>query len=71
MAITAHWISNQANTVSLQSELIAFHCVPDRHTGEHLAEVFLNIFDRYQIQKVCYHLYITVIIADIFIRLGG
>jgi hypothetical protein len=64
MAITAHWISYQAkdtsqghrNTISLQSELIAFHCVPNRHTGEHLAEVFLNILDRYQIQRVCCYL---------------
>jgi hypothetical protein len=66
MAITAHWTSYQAkgtsqgssNTISLKSKLIAFHCVPNRHTGEHLAEVFLNILDRYQIQRVCYYLFI-------------
>lgn len=60
MAITAHWMAHQVkstsqgphHTISLQSELIAFHWVPDRHTGEHLATVFQNILDRYQIQKV-------------------
>ena len=64
MAITAHWTSYQSKstpqgpyyTISLRSELIAFHCVPNRHTGEHLATVFLKILDRYQIQKVYYYL---------------
>jgi hypothetical protein len=79
MAITAHWTSYQAkktsqgfcNTISLRSELIAFHCVPNRHTGDHLVEVFLNILERYQIQRVRYYLYYIIIIANVFIRLDG
>ena len=39
--------------VRLRSELIAFHRIPGRHTGEHLATVFMNILDRYKIKKVC------------------
>ncbi len=78
MAITAHWTSYQAksksqgpsNIISLRSELIAFHCVPNRHTGEHLAEVFLNILDRYQIQRVRYCL-CDIFIANVLFRLDG
>ncbi|PPQ77048.1 hypothetical protein CVT26_007808 [Gymnopilus dilepis] len=60
MAITGHWlecrVKNSPNgpryVINLRSELIAFHRVPGRHTGEHLATVFLNILDRYKITKV-------------------
>jgi len=79
MAITAHWISHQAkstsqgsyNIISFRSELIAFCPVPKRHTGEHLAEVFLSIFERYQIQRVCCYLCYNYIVINIFIRLDG
>lgn len=63
MAITAHWIDHvesaseshgPRNSINLRSELIAFHCVPSRHTGEHLATVFMNIINRYKIKNVRY-----------------
>ena len=60
MAITAHWSNHQVKDTQqgqryitgLQSELVAFHRVPRRHTGEHLASVFMSILDRYKIKKV-------------------
>lgn len=60
MAITAHWSKHYIkNTphgpqyiLGLHSELIAFHRVPCRHTGEHLAIVFMHILDCYKVQKV-------------------
>ena len=62
MAVTAHWI--KAETVQtpegpvtnliLHADLIAFHRVPGRHTGEHLANALLHIIDRLGIaSKVC------------------
>jgi hypothetical protein len=61
MAATAHWIETRASLtggsqylLELRSELIAFHILPGRHTGEHLARSFLAILDRVQIaDKVC------------------
>ena len=61
MAITAHWSDHhvkytqqgQRYITGLHSELIAFHCIPHRHTGEHLASVFMSILDHYKIKKVC------------------
>lgn len=61
MAVTAHWTDNHAKSmphgtryiITLQSRLIAFHRVPGRHTGEHLATAFLSILNRYKIKKVC------------------
>lgn len=53
MAITCHWIENKIvngrATLCLCSDLIGFHRVPGKHTGEHLAEVFLYILDRLRI----------------------
>ncbi len=62
MAITGHWTDYRAKNTShgpcsiltLQSELIAFSRIPSRHTGEHLASVFLNILRRYKLKKVYY-----------------
>lgn len=61
MAITGHWTdSHTKNTshgprdiIALRSELIAFSRVPRRHTGEHLATVFMSILRRYKLKKVC------------------
>jgi hypothetical protein len=54
MAVTAHWI--EAETIQtaegpvinlqLRADLIAFHNVPGRHTGEHLVNALLFILDR-------------------------
>jgi len=60
MAITAHWSAHHVKDTQqgqwyitgLHSELIAFHCVPCWHTGEHLASVFMSILDRYKIKNV-------------------
>lgn len=60
MAITAHWIETEVRrtsqgpryNITLQSALVGFHRVPGRHTGDHLAAVFLNIIDRLHITKV-------------------
>ncbi len=53
MAITCHWIENKVvdgrAMLHLCSDLIDFHHVPGRHTGEHLAEVFVYILDRLQL----------------------
>ena len=62
MAITAHWTDHrtkdtqqgQRYILGLNSELIAFHCIPSRHTGDHLAMVFMSMLDRYKIKNVCY-----------------
>ena len=62
MAITAHWTDHhtkntqqgQQYILSLNSELIAFHHIPSRHTGDHLAMVFMNMLDRYKIKNVRY-----------------
>jgi hypothetical protein len=62
MALTAHWIEScveetlagPKNTLRLRVDLIGFHRVPGRHTGEHLAHCFLYITDRIKItEKVC------------------
>ncbi|SJK99374.1 uncharacterized protein ARMOST_02670 [Armillaria ostoyae] len=53
MAITCHWIENKIvdgqAMLHLRSDLIGFHRVPGRHSGEHLAEVFIYILDRLHI----------------------
>jgi hypothetical protein len=57
MAVTANWIGSNPDTphssnfvsLKLQSELIGFVNVPERHTGEHLAESFLYVLDRVQV----------------------
>ena len=50
MAVTAHWIQMVAEEESvkklqLRTDLIVFHKLPGRHTGEHLAQCFLFITD--------------------------
>ena len=57
MAVTAHWI--EAKTVMtaegpvtnlvLRADLIAFHNLPGRHTGEHLGTALLHVLDRLKI----------------------
>jgi hypothetical protein len=53
MAVTAHWIevineksSTEPKKLRLRADLIGFHKLPGRHTGEHLAHCFLFITDR-------------------------
>jgi hypothetical protein len=56
MAVTAHWIqavdektSGGTPKLCLRADLIGFHRVPGRHTGEHLGHCFLHILDRLKI----------------------
>ena len=57
MAVTAHWIKAETRKTpkglrrkyTLQADLIGFHRIPGRHTGDHLAHTFLRIIDRLKI----------------------
>ena len=57
MAVTAHWIqaieektpTGVKKTLQLRADLIGFHKLPGRHTGEHLAHCFLFIIDRIEV----------------------
>ena len=51
MAVTVHWIQvvaeeGSVKKLQLRTDLIGFHKLPGRHTGEHLAQCFLFITDR-------------------------
>jgi hypothetical protein len=54
MAVTAHWIESVEEKTGtglqkilrLRSDLVGFHKLPGRHTGEHLAHCFLFVTDR-------------------------
>jgi hypothetical protein len=68
MAVTAHWIESRTvltaegpvTNLVLQADLIAFHNVPGRHTGEHLGTALLHVLDRLRIaEKVCFTLFAT------------
>lgn len=80
MAVTAHWIepiNHQGSPESpkklcLRSDLVGFHQIPGRHTGEHLAHCFLFITDRLNItQKVSHSNFNFTTIINMFIRLDG
>jgi hypothetical protein len=67
MAMTAHWIeaveekvsSGSQKKLQLRSDLVGFHKLPGRHTGEHLAHCFLFITERLKItQKVSKFIYL-------------
>jgi hypothetical protein len=57
MAVTAHWIqaidektsTGLKKKLRLRADLIGFHKLPGRHTGEHLAHCFLFITDRIKV----------------------
>ena len=52
MAVTAHWLEKTPQQqVNLRTDLIGFMHLPGAHTGERLAEVFLQILDRLKITK--------------------
>jgi hypothetical protein len=59
MAVTAHWIeaveekvsSGSQKKLQLRSDLVGFHKLPGRHTGEHLAHCFLFITERLKITR--------------------
>jgi hypothetical protein len=64
MAVTAHWIeaieekmSTGSKKLQLRANLIGFHKLPGRHTGEHLAHCFLFITD---------HIKVTSKVSEIF-----
>ncbi|KAF8812857.1 hypothetical protein BYT27DRAFT_7011579, partial [Phlegmacium glaucopus] len=57
MAVTAHWIqaidektsTGLKKKLPLRADLIGFHKLPGRHTGEHLAHCFLFITDHIKV----------------------
>lgn len=59
MAVTAHWIhamevltpAGKRYKLQLRTNLIGFHQVPGKHTGEHLAHTFIYITERLNITK--------------------
>lgn len=58
MAVTAHWIQavdektpGKTPKLCLRSDLVGFHRIPGRHTGEHLGHCFLYILDRLKITE--------------------
>jgi len=59
MAVTAHWIeaveekvsSGSQKKLQLRSDLVGFHKLPGRHTGEHLAHCFLFVTERLKITR--------------------
>ena len=59
MAVTAHWIQGEIITtpqgpqykLNLRADLIGFHRVPGRHSGDRLACAFMYILDRVDIAK--------------------
>jgi hypothetical protein len=54
MAVMAHWLEatliqtdkGPRYKLKLRTDLVGFHRVPGRHTGEHLAQAFMVIMDR-------------------------
>lgn len=54
MAVTAHWVEETTiatptgpkSELKLRADLIGFRRVSGRHTGDHLAQTFLEITDR-------------------------
>lgn len=46
LAMTAHWIARDNNTLELKSSLIAFHRIWGKHTGKNLAAIVLSLLDR-------------------------
>ena len=69
MAVTAHWIeaidektSSGSKKLRLRADLIGFHKLPGRHTGEHLAHCFLFITDHIKVtSKVCNSFFLHII----------
>jgi hypothetical protein len=51
MAVTAHWMENYHKSINLRADLVGFVNVAGSHTGKRLAEVFLFIIDRLNIDK--------------------
>ena len=68
LAITAHWIGQEAESgprmskLNFKCTLIAFHYVPGSHTGVDLAETILHLIDcaRIPLEKVLDILCITL-----------
>lgn len=67
MAVTAHWIEavtdqtalGPRTILKLRVDLVGFQRVPDRHTGQHLADAFIHLIDCLGVaQKVSIHTYI-------------
>ena len=53
MAVTAHWIeaTGPQKNLQLRADLVGFHHISGRHTGEHLAHCFLFVTNRLKITE--------------------
>jgi len=68
MAVTAHWIQAIEETtptgvikkLHLRADLIGFHKIPGRHSGDHLAHCFLFVTDRIQITSKVSDIYFFI-----------
>jgi hypothetical protein len=55
LGVTAHWIEDRSESstgpkkLHLRADLIGFHQIPGRHSGEHLARCFIHVLDRIQV----------------------
>ena len=66
MGVTAHWIeaveeqtpSGPQKKLHLRADLVGFHRIPGRHTGEHLAHCFLFVIDRLNLAGKVYMVFI-------------
>ncbi|KZT04769.1 uncharacterized protein LAESUDRAFT_657303, partial [Laetiporus sulphureus 93-53] len=79
MAVTAHWIqalmvetsAGPKHVLKLRADLIGFHCVPGRHTGQHLSQAFLFLLDRLKITyKVRLMLDNHIEFEQIYVQIG-
>lgn len=50
MAVTAHWIKRHpTGSMTLESDLLAFHYLPGNHTGERIALALIEVIDFFDI----------------------
>jgi hypothetical protein len=76
MALTAHWIertiTDGQQRLRLRSDLIGFHKLPGRHTGDHMHQCFLYLTDRLEItRKVILFISAWNIETELVVRLVG
>jgi hypothetical protein len=75
MGVTAHWMECQPlqtsqtsqQKISLRADLIGFMNILGKHTGEHLAKVFLSIIDHLDIANKVSFLLNFIILNSYFI----
>lgn len=74
MAITAHYLVNEANSLALRCRLIAFRVLHGSHTGVRMADLCMEVFEEFEItEKVCRlaNVAITLDVIPTFLDLHG